>query len=277
MTTPRLNFERNERGALIKLTFSDDPTKMNWVVDPHYLDQVGYADQDKLFGEFQLTVNGEDYRSIDFRPTVSTGPTASTVEYRLPMADLREDYQSDDHQLGWQIRLKNTSSQAITINNLGVWLSLAYIMFRDQDVQRNAEQSTAVFPSISPSYTKLAAVRRKSGLTNLGFYQLAGTVRSVGTFAEYTNRFFENVSPSLDGILFHQLILAGGYPHGQGPHNDWIYSRAGLRLAAGEEREWQFAFAEFADQAGFYRLAVTASAILKLLLRRWSTVVRTRS
>lgn len=255
MTIPRVNFEQNERGALTRLTFNDDPTGMNWVVAPDYLDQVGYSDQDKLFGEFQLVVNGTPYQSTDYQPKLVTDDDTSTVNYRLPLVDLREDYDASGQELRWGIKLKNTSRQSISIDHLGIWLSLAYIMYRDADVQRNAEQSAAVFPTISPSFTKLAAVRRKSGLPNLGCYQLTGTVRSVGTFAEYTNRFFENVSPSLDGLLFHQLVLAGGYPHGQAPHNDWIYSRAGLRLAPGEEREWQFAFAEFADQADFYRLA----------------------
>lgn len=238
MTTPRVNFEQNERGALTRLTFNDDPTGMNWVVAPDYLDQVGYRDQDKLFGEFQLVVNGTPYQSTDYQPELVTDDHNSTVNYRLPLVDLREDYDASGQELRWGIKLKNTSRQSISIDHLGIWLSLAYIMYRDADVQRNAEQSAAVFPTISPSFTKLAAVRRKSGLPNLGCYQLTGTVRSVGTFAEYTNRFFENVSPSLDGLLFHQLVLAGGYPHGQAPHNDWIYSRAGLRLAPGEEREW---------------------------------------
>lgn len=68
MTTPRVNFEQNERGALTRLTFNDDPTGMNWVVAPDYLDQVGYRDQDKLFGEFQLVVNGTSYQSTDYQP-----------------------------------------------------------------------------------------------------------------------------------------------------------------------------------------------------------------
>ena len=132
-------------------------------------------------------------------------------------------------------------------------MSLAYVMFRDKNVRRNAEQSAAVFPSISPNYTKLAAVRRTAGMKNLGVYQLSGTVRSVGTYCEYTNRFFENVSPSLDGLLFHQLVLAGGYPQGTAPYNDWIYSRAGISLGPGEQCEWQFAMCEFSQQADFYR------------------------
>lgn len=257
MTKPQINFAQNKRGALTQLTFSDDPTEMNWVVDPDYLEQVGYHDQDKLFGEFQLTLNGNDYRSGDYQPELSKTQKTSVVSYHLPQVDLTEKYWTVDGELRWQVSLKNTSQMALVVDNLGIWLSLAYIMYRDPDVQRNAEQSAAVFPTISPSFTKLAAVRRKSGLPSLGCYQLTGTVRSVGTFAEYTNRFFENVSPSLDGVLFHQLVLAGGYPHGEAPHNDWIYSRASLRLAPGEEREWQFAFAEFADQDDFYRLGRT--------------------
>lgn len=74
-------------------------------------------------------------------------------------------------------------------------MSLAYVMFRDKNVRRNAEQSAAVFPSISPNYTKLAAARRTVGMKKLGVYQLSGTVRSVGTYCEYTNRFLKMFHP----------------------------------------------------------------------------------
>lgn len=255
MKQPRITVAQNKRGAMTKLSFSDDPSNMNWVIDPAYLEQVGYDDQDKLFGEFSLTVNGHDYRSIDFTPTLdqAAGQT-SKVSFNLPDVSLTESYQLNDNYLEWKIILGNQSATAIKVDNFGLWASLSYVMYRDPDVRRNAEQSAAVFPSISPSYTKLAAVRRTAGFKNLGLYQLDGLVQSVGTYCEYTNRFFENVSPSLDGLLFHQLILAGGYPRGKEPHNDWVYPRAGIDLQPGEQREWRFALTEFDKQADFYQI-----------------------
>lgn len=254
MDTSQIQILQNKRGAITRLSFADDPAKMNWVVDPTYLKKVNYKDEDKLFGEFTLKVNNRDYQSISTTPTIKFFKTGSAVNYQFPEAVLREDYDIKGNRLLWTITLKNITAKKIKVDNLGIWTSLAYIMFRDPNVKRNAEQSAAIFPSISKNYTKLAAVRRTSGLNNLGLYQLEGEVKSVGTFCEYTNRFFENVSPSLDGILFHQLILAGGYPNGNGPHNDWIYSQTGLELDPAEERHWQFALCEFNDQMDFYRV-----------------------
>lgn len=252
MGKPRIIVAQNKRGAITRLSFNDDPSKMNWVIDPAYLKQMGYDDQDKLFGEFTITIDGRDYHSTDFTPKVQQGEKTSEVEFAFANILLTEIYSIKGNYLEWGISISNQSNSMIQIDNLGMWASLAYVMFRDPNVYRNAEQSAAVFPSISPSYTKLAVMRRMGGLRNLGLYQLGGVVRSVGTYCEYTNRFFENVSPSLDGLLFHQLILAGGYPKGE--YNDWIYSRDGIKLRPGDQREWRFALAEFDDQADFYRV-----------------------
>ncbi|WP_211751805.1 hypothetical protein, partial [Paenibacillus dakarensis] len=110
--------------------------------------------------------------------------------------------------------------------------------------------STAVFPSISKSFTKLACVRRSNKGPHLGLYQINGETKSVGTFCRYENLFFENASPSLDGILFHQLIFAGGYPEGFS-NSDWIYSKDGFSVPKKGEKSWQFAFEEIEDQASF--------------------------
>lgn len=254
MEQPRITFAQNKRGAITKLSFNDDPSKMNWVIDPDYLIKVGYDDQDKLFGEFSLTVNGHNYQSYDFTPVVEQAGATSKVTFCLPEVTLQERYELKGDRLEWKIQLTNSTSSKVQVTDLGVWASLAYIMFRDPDVRRNAEQSAAVFPSISPNYTKLAAVRRTAGLNNLGLYQFGGIVQSVGTYCEYNNRFFENVSPSLDGLLFHKLIFAGGYPQGEAPHNDWIYPRGEITLEAGEQREWCFGLCEFNDQASFYEV-----------------------
>ncbi len=255
MKSQAFNVQQNDRGALIGMQLNQDPTHMNWVIDPDYLTSVGYDDKDKLFGEFTLTVDGKTYQSIDFKPRVVTETDSCAVTYELPELTLVYLYKLNDDALHWEIELTNQTQQPISVDNLGVWTSFAYVMFRDTNVQRNANQSTAAFPSISPNYTKLALVRRDNTQPNLGLFQTAGKMRSIGTFNEYSNRFFENVSPSLDGMLFHQLILAGGYPDGNGPHNDWIYSQAPLTVEAQETVEWKFELAAFDDQADFYKVS----------------------
>ncbi|WP_279404045.1 hypothetical protein [Secundilactobacillus kimchicus] len=58
-------------------------------------------------------------------------------------------------------------------------------------------------------------------------------------------------------MLFHQLILAGGYPADNGPKHDWIYPQTVLNLAAGETRQWAFNACLFNDQADFYQTGAT--------------------
>ncbi len=246
---------QNSRGAVTELRLAQDATHMNWVIDPAYLQATGYQDDDKLFGEFHLTVNGHQYQSIDQTPAIKTGATQSELAFTFDDFKVTETFTLKQGALHWQIRFENLGSAALTISDFGVWVSLAYIMFRDKRVRRNANQSAAVFPSMSPSYTKSAVVRRDNTAPNLGIFQTAGHVLSVGTYCDYTNRFFENVSPSLDGMLFHEFILAGGYDSDQRPHHDWIYPQAAVVVPAGQSRSWGFAVQAYNDQADFYRLA----------------------
>ena len=87
---------------------------------------------------------------------------------------------------------------------------------------------------------------------HLGVYQTAGETFSVGTYCAYENLFFENVSPSLDGILFHKLILAGGYAEDEGPLKDWIYKREPTELPAGSEKTWTYRMAPYNTEKQFY-------------------------
>lgn len=245
---------QNSRGALVKLQLPNDPTNMNWVIDPEYLESVGYKDNDKLFGEFTTTINGQTFNSIDFTPDVAFSDTSSTVSFKIEDITVSFKYELTEKGLVWKINIKNLSKNHITLENFGVWISLAYVMFRDKNVKRNANQSAAVFPSISKNFTKLAAVRRDNTAPNLGVYQTEGNVLSIGTYNEYNNRFFENVSPSLDGMLFHQIILAGGYPEHNGPKHDWIYSEEPVTLEPSESRNWEFTLTAFKDKEDFYQV-----------------------
>lgn len=250
----KFNYSQNSRGAITNLQLSDDPTKMNWVVSPDYLKQVGYSDNDKLLGEFTITVNGQKIDSINLTPKIEIADDQSTVKFALSSVNVEERYYSRNSAFHWQVQLTNQTNKKIQINNFGLWASLAYVMFRDKDVHRNASQSVAAFPNISANYTKLALMRRDGQSLNMGLYQTKGSMMSVGTYAEYTNRFFENVSPSLDGILFHQLELVGGYAEEEAPKNDWIYPHNDVDLAPGQKLTWEFAFHPVKDQNDFYQV-----------------------
>lgn len=255
MKSDYLTVKQNKRGAIIDLQINNDPTKMNWVIDPKYLKSLNYKDDDKLFGEFHITVDGHEYLSINETPIVKTVGTESRLSFLLGDLEVIETFKLQQRYLDWQIAVSNHGSQTHTIADFGAWISLAYVMFRDKNVHRNANQSAAVFPSISANYTKLAAVRRDNTAPNLGVYQLSGNVLSVGTYNEYTNRFFENVSPSLDGMLFHELVLAGGYPTDKRPHHDWIYPQNKLEITPGQSISWEFALSDFSDKNDFYKVA----------------------
>lgn len=195
MKSDFMTISQNERGAITAFRINNDPSKMNWVIDPTYLKSLEYHDLDKLFGEFNITINGKAYRSVDQSPKVVTSDLASEITYQLGQLKLVQHFELIDQSLRWRFTVTNHDSKEVTIDNLGLWVSLAYVMFRDKDVHRNANQSTAVFPSISKNYTKLAAVRRDNTKPNMGLYQLSGNVLSVGTFNEYTNRFFLKTFP----------------------------------------------------------------------------------
>ncbi|CUS25577.1 hypothetical protein FC70_GL001030 [Paucilactobacillus oligofermentans DSM 15707 = LMG 22743] len=255
MQSKAFNISQNNRGNITNLQLSSDSTHMNWVIDPDYLASVNYHDADKLFGEFTATINGHTFNSIDYVPSIDNNETSSNVTFKINDVDFIFNYQLKNDYLEWNISVVNTSQQVISLDNLGIWTSLAYVMFRDLNVKKNANQSAAVFPSISPDFTKLAVTRRDNTNSNLGVYATKGKILSVGTYNEYNNRFFENVSPSLDGLLFHQLILAGGYPDNNGPKNDWIYSQESITLELNEHKDWQLSIAQFTDNDDFYKVA----------------------
>ena len=240
-------------GYVSELIMKDDPCKMNWVIEDDYLKLAKYQDQDKLFGLFDITANGKKDGSETVKPVVKEADRKIMVCYEFKdfQVDMTYDLGKDDNALFWTIQLKNRTEKKLDVTEFGVWISFAYVMFRDKNVLRNIHNSAAVFPSISTDYTKISMVRRDGTGENLGLYQLSGRTRSVGTYCDYENLFFENVSPSLDGMLFHKLYLAGGYPEGF-ENNDWIYKKDGFSLNVGETKKWEYVIAANRGQDDFY-------------------------
>lgn len=181
MKSEFLTVEQNKRGAITKLQLNSDKSNINWVIDPDYLKSLGYDDLDKLFGEFNITVNGQKHRSIDQVPEVSGDDTHSKIQFKVDDLSLVQQFELIGNSFKWNFTIQNNGKDDINISNLGVWISLAYVMFRDKNVKRNANQSVAVFPQISKNYTKLAAVRRDNTAPNMGVYQTKGEVLSVVT------------------------------------------------------------------------------------------------
>lgn len=256
MENNKLRLQVHPSGYVESLVMKDDPYQMNWVIDNQYLKQKDFDESDKLFGEFTITINGQKIDSHDLEPTIISDSSRAVVTYKLQQKvqvifiyDL-----ADDNQLDWEINLKNLTTDELTINNFGVWLSLAYVMFRDKNVAKNIHESAAVYPSISRDFTKINAVRRDNQSGNLGIYQTAGKTLSVGTYAAYNNLFFENVSPSLDGMLFHQLILAGGYDE-DFENNDWIYDKNPIIIKANETKIWHYVMQPNDSKQDFYQKA----------------------
>lgn len=253
MDNKQFHLEISPCGNLAKLVLNEDAHQMNWVIDSQYLEKYGYDEKDKLFGNFSLTVNGEKYTSTDVTPIITQEQKTILLTYTFPLVkvSMKYDLEQSDGQLLWNINLKNQTDQALTVTNFHLWASVSYVMFRINDYQVQTNNSTAVYPSISGDFTKLACVRRSNLAPHLGIYQKKGRTLSVGTYCAYRNLFFESVSPSLDGILFHQLVLAGGYPENF-ENADWIYEKTGLTLSASGEKEWEYALEPFADQETFY-------------------------
>jgi hypothetical protein len=242
-------------GNVSKLILKNDPHQMNWVVDEKYLESVDYKDKDKLFGNFCVAINDKKYNSNELVGNLSINKEVTTITYVLDEVEVLFTYdlkQSAD-SLFWTIQLINRTQHDVSISDFRVWASFAYVMYRINDLNLQTNHSAAVFPSISKNFTKLACVRRSHTAPHLGLYQLDGETKSVGTYCQYENRFFENVSPSLDGVLFHQLILAGGYPEGFS-NSDWIYSKDGFFMKADEKKTWQFVLEAFENQENFYEV-----------------------
>ncbi|MFF2290283.1 hypothetical protein [Peribacillus butanolivorans] len=255
MENQKFMIEFCPNGNVSNLILKNDPDKMNWVVDENYLEKVHYDDKDKLFGNFFIAINDKEYKSNEIQGKLNLSKEMATVSYVFDDVEILFNYdlsQSEDSLL-CTIQLINRTNSDVYISDFRVWSSFAYVMYRINDLNIQTRHSTAVFPSISKSFTKLACVRRSNNAPHLGIYQLNGETKSVGTYCKYENLFFENASPSLDGILFHELIFAGGYPE-DFTNSDWIYSKDGILMKSDEKKVWQFVFEEFDDQQGFYEV-----------------------
>lgn len=252
---PIFSLRHNEHGALTRLVLNNDPVKMNWVIDPAYLTRCDYSHDDKLFGEFDIEFQGRKIRSIDISNEIIADDNSLEIRYNLNEIMVCILFKQEQKGLQFSVMLENMTGELITIEHFSVWASLAYIMFRDMDVHRNASQSAAIFPSVSQNYTRIAAVRRDNRGPHLGMFQSSGETQSIGTFNEFTNLFFENISPSLDGLLFHKLMLADRPFRNKDTVADWIYPVNPLELSPRRHVYWSWLIAPFKDADDYTQAA----------------------
>jgi hypothetical protein len=251
----------SDLGFVDKLLINEDRENMNWVIDRAYMREVGYQDEDKLFGHFRLSVNQVEYSSGMSEPKrFRLGEKKIKLVYSFDRFEvhLTYDLEANEQSLFWNVGLHNVSGEELVVDDFFIWSALAYIMYRDADVNRNISQSCAVFPSISKDFSKIAAVRRSHNGPHLGLYAVKGETRSVGTYCRFENNFFKNVSPSLDGILYHNLVLIGTGTHVSGATaSDWIYMQGAgpMRLAPGGSMEWEYVLMPYDEQQQFYENA----------------------
>ncbi len=237
----KLKMKISNRGYVSELVIKDDAYKMNWVMDDGYLKEAGYKEQDKLFGEFDIIADGTKISSNETIPQIKKGDAKADIKYNFEKLSVEfiYDLQKRKDGLCWEVRVTNNTNEEISIDEFGIWISFAYVMFRDKNVEKNIHNSAAVFTSVSKNYTKLSIARRDGTSESLGMYQTVGETKSIGTYCAYRNLFFENVSPSLDGMLFHKLYLSGGYEKNFQNH-DWIYEKNGFALGANEIKTWEY-------------------------------------
>lgn len=257
LSNDRYKIEFGARGALQSLVMQDDPHAMNWVVDPRYLQEVGFQDdEEKLFGEWSMLLNGKMFQSSMYAPKIKKhNPHHATVEFADLPVKILLSYMLEGERLRWGIDLSNESNTSIEIQGLHVWFSLAYIMFRTQDVYRNMRESCALFTHLGGDFAKFAAVRRSNEGPHLGIYALKGHTATIGSYCRYRNRFLEQVSPSLDGLLYHRLSLVeDGASMKESASADWIYGNAynSLVLMPGQKESWEYAFVPFWNPDDFY-------------------------
>ena len=244
----------SKKGIVDKLVLRSDMQKMNWVITEDYLKTVNFFSSDKLFGQFYFVIEDKMYESTTVRPIIVETADIYTLSYDFHSYEVKISYDlSNAEELVWSIQMTNRRKIPVKLQQFGLWSSFNYVMYRDTNVLKNVLHSTAVFPSISKDYTKIAMMRRTTQESSLGMYQIKGITNSVGTYCDFSNKFLEDVSPSLDGLLFHQLILSGNHSNSQ----EWIYEKNQLILPAEGSADWVYVLKEVTDKNDFYEKSIS--------------------
>ena len=258
----QFSVEFDKRGTFRSIRINSDEDQMNWLVDRSYVERCGFPDEDKLFGMFELKANGIIYTSHDAQPTVRNRGNEVVVEYTFGLFTLAYFVSvGEGNTLKWRVMITNLGEDVLSVDSFYIWFSLAYEMFRDSDVFKNMNHSCALFPFISQDFSKFAAVRRSNKGPHLGVYNTLGRTLSLGSYCRYRNNFAKQVSPSLDGVIYHSLVLAGKglYENTDFAANNWIYPdvyNVSIPIQHGERKEWEYVFVPFDSMEQFYKVGL---------------------
>lgn len=99
----------------------------------------------------------------------------------------------------WQIESFNSTDKELRVDGFHLWFSLAYVMFRDDNVVRNIRQSCAVFAHMGGDFSKFAAIRRSNEAPHLGIYGKRGVPRRSVHFADMKIAFWSRCRHRLTG------------------------------------------------------------------------------
>lgn len=195
-------------GTVESLRMTDDPVRMNWVIDAGYVQEAGYAQEHKPFGQWTAMVNDERIESANMQPYIEVaGDTSATVTFVHDKFKVQYEYLLNNNgEWTWKIRCSNPAAAAIRINGFHSWFSLAYIMFRDRDVMRNIRHSCAVFPHIGGDFSKFAAVRRSNEAPHLAIYSTGNVLLPLVHIAVMSIVFW-NRSPVTGWNALPQVVI----------------------------------------------------------------------
>lgn len=250
----QLSLKIKENGIIDELKIIDDQHQMNWVITEKYLNEADFCGKDKLFGNFELKVEDKIYNSGNVQPDLNIADKKCIITYKFNLINVEILYDlTDEDQLIWKIKVYNKMKAPLKIQEFLVWSSFSYSMFRDHDIKKNIFHSTALFPSISPNYSKMALMRRSNEESSLGLFQLNGETLTVGSYCEFQNKFFEDVSPSLDGVVYYNMVLSAK----EEPDSlNWLYPMKQVTIPVDYPLEWSYAILPVTSQKDFYKKAL---------------------
>lgn len=103
--------EINKKGYLSGLYRKADPYEMNWVIENAYLEAAGYETEKRLFGQFDLTVDGKTTESSSLIPKVYEKKEAQTAAAVYDCGDVAVEVEYDlaknAEQLSWKLCMRN--------------------------------------------------------------------------------------------------------------------------------------------------------------------------
>jgi len=215
-------------GRITELKFNSDSAGMNYLISPDILRKYEFDDMGGcLLGATRLSYCGHeldtglripDKTEIHKTGSVNTGVSFS---YELNRIRLTHTFTLDGETMRWKVRLQNTHSRRLELDQLMHWMPTGYVMHKT--IEENLNHSCAMVPSITGSRPYVICKKRSGKGRNLIVYNETGGMKSVGSECRFTNLFFEKSSPSLNGLVLFSTVNAYRIADKRPPEADWQY------------------------------------------------------